>query len=153
MPRPTRPPKPIESFGPELLAALIEGSKRPVVLKLSWNKAAHFRQRVNQLRNAMRLKDHPQYRAVSQAKVSISWPEGTKTKKYPGGNVWPEDPMTLCTLTISPQDSEFKDILEAAGVKVRELTPDSPPPRTVPDGLEDDPLARFLLGQEEKEVK
>ena len=44
----------ISSFGPEIMAALLQGSKRRVDLKLPYRTAIQFRRRVHELRSRMR---------------------------------------------------------------------------------------------------
>lgn len=136
-----RPPKPIESFGPELFRALIEGSKRRIEFELPYDKATHFRQRINQLRNQMRLQGHEMYRIASQARISISWPEGTETLKSIRGVKWPKNTKTPCKVVISPSDSEFADVLKGAGVEI-------PPPPPLEDG---DTVAEDVLESYVKE--
>lgn len=113
-----RAPKPIESFGPELFQALLEGSKKKLVLKMPYTKAVRFRLRINQLRETMRRLQHEKYTAVSQARITVKWPEGTPVRKYPGGNLWPVDKNVECEVIIQPNDNEFRDVLAAAGVTV-----------------------------------
>lgn len=139
MPRNLRPPKPVESFGPELFQALVEGSKREVKFNLPYDKAIRFRLRVNQLREAMRKSNHSQYTAVSQARITIKWPEDTPTKKYPGGSIWPVNRQVMCEVYIKPNDSEFRDVLKSAGVSVE--PPSSDNKEAV---VEEDILADFL---------
>jgi hypothetical protein len=134
-----RPPKPIESFGPEIFQALIEGAKRKVEFDLPYRKAVHFRQRVNQLRNQMRLQKHEHYAMASQARITITWPDDTPCNKSANGIRSPKDINTPVHVTIAPADAEFAGILEKAGVKVPELnTPLSP------TKVEDDILAAYV---------
>lgn len=141
MPRNPRPQKPIASFGPELFRALIEGAKREIKLELPFRKAVHFRMRINQLRNQMRLQNHPEYSIASQAKITITWPEETPTSKSSRNVKYPSDPNTLCTVTILPSDSEFANALKAAGVEVPPLSD-----TTLPEAktVEEDILTTFL---------
>lgn len=139
---PKRPPKPVESFGPELFQALVDGSKREIILKLPYDQAVRFRLRINQLREAMRQVEHPKYLAVSQARITIKWPPDTATRKYPGGNLWPVNKKVLCDVIVSPNDFEFRSALQSAGVTIQDT------PSTIPQAEEvkeeQDILAEFL---------
>lgn len=137
-----RPPKPIESFGPELFRALIEGAKRRVEFELPYRKAIHFRQRANQLRNEMRKQGHEQANVVSQAKIAISWPDSAMVNRSSRNVRHPSDPNTPCTVTIAPADSEFTDVLKTAGIEVPTLTPTEPTPGYT--SAEEDILAQYL---------
>lgn len=119
-----RSPTPVESFGPELLAALIAGSKSKFEIALPYSTAVKFRQRIYQLRFAMRMANHPQSSMVSRTRIQITWPEGTETKSNIKKVHWPKDPETPCKLIISPYDSEFADALGKAGIKTVELQGD-----------------------------
>jgi hypothetical protein len=121
----TRPkPPPIESFGPELIAALTEGAKARFEVPLPYNSAVKFRQRIYSLRNAMRLSGHPHYFAVSRTRVQIIWPKETPIHRSSKGVTWPRDPQALCLLVISPYDSEFADALAKSGIKPQDLDSD-----------------------------
>lgn len=137
----SRPPKPVESFGPELLRALLEGAKRKVEVKLPHNKAVHLRQRINALRTSMRRSNHVQYPLVSQCRVTISWPPETPTVQSSRGVRWPKDPYAEVVVTIAPNDSEFRDVLASAGVVV---DPGDILTSHTPSSAEDDILAEFL---------
>jgi hypothetical protein len=117
-------PRPIESFGRDLMAALLEGAKRPVHLQLPYKKAVHFTQRVNFMRREMERQKHPEYPAASQAKLTISWPEGTEVQRSSRGVASPVNKQVECTVTIAPADSEFGDAIRKAGVQVKDLSSD-----------------------------
>ena len=134
-----RPAKPIESFSPLLFKTLIEGAKKPIELRLPFNEAVKFRQRINQLRNQMRLQGHEQYSMASQAKVSIEWPPDTEVHSSRKGVKWPKDTKTMCKVTISPADSEFDAVLTQAGITAPTLVNDP-----TQDTIVDDPLAEYL---------
>lgn len=140
-----RSPRPVESFGPEIFQALIEGAKRKITLELPYRKAVYFRLRANQLRNQMRLLSHPQYSVVSQTRITIAWPPSTPVRQTSKRVSIPLDVETPCTLTIAPSDSEFTEALARAGVNVPQLTNDDSP-TTAPQGGEstEDILASFL---------
>jgi hypothetical protein len=138
--------KPIESFGAELLAALVEGAKRKVEVRLPYKKAVHLTQRINMLRREMQQQGHPQYSVASQARLSVSWPPDTDVRKTSRGVSIPVNRMTMCTVTIQPADSQFGDALRAAGVVVPTLkhdpTEDIKP--SAPRSIEDDILASYV---------
>lgn len=131
---------PIESFGPELMAALIAGGRKVVTLEFKSKNMAHrFQMRVNMLRARMRELNHPDFKVASRARVSIYWGEK-------GG--WPDDPdgKEHGKVIITPRDSEFGDALKDAKVKVEELandpleesyTPGTNEPEKFKDPLED----------------
>jgi hypothetical protein len=130
MPRTTtRASKPVESFGPEVLQALIEGSKREIVLELPYRKAAFFRQRVNALRAEMRKQNHQLYPVVSQATIRVIWGEEagfppTQERRSSTNVRFPADKNTKVKLIIAPADSEFAEALKRAGVEVKPFSPD-----------------------------
>jgi hypothetical protein len=136
------PLKPVESFGPEIFQALVEGSKRRIELRLPYAKAVYFRMRVNQLRNQMRLQGHEGYSAVSQARLTIAFDSATPIRKSRRGVRIPMDVNVPVTLIISPSDSEFADILAQAGVMVPQLSNETSTAPSIP--IEDDVLAEFL---------
>src|SRR5678816_2029259 len=71
----------VESFGPELLAALLSaatGELRPI--RLPYNKAVRFRQRLYQLRHAMRKSNHEKYHLVCRVRITISWSDEVETE-------------------------------------------------------------------------
>lgn len=112
---------PLESFGPELTAALLEGAKREYSIALPYGAAVKFRHRIYQLRNAMREAKHHEYPAVARTKLTIAWDRDVVTQRNSRGYTWPRDRLTPCLVTISPNDSEFAPALRKAGVTVRDL--------------------------------
>jgi hypothetical protein len=148
VPRATRAPKPVESFGPEVLQALIEGSKREIVLELPYRKAVFFRQRVNALRAEMRRQNHEMYKIVSQATVRILWGADAELPDVPERrsltNVrFPMNKNIPAKLVITPADKEFGEALKRAGVEVKPLTPD-PIPNTRTTEPSEDILESYL---------
>lgn len=129
----------IESFGPELMAALLKGARERYTITLPYRSAIKFRQRIYLLRQAMREANHEMYSAVSRTRITITWPEATPTQRNKWGFAWPLDRATLCIVTVEPQDSEFASALAQAGVETKEL--ESDPLATVspevPPGLSD----------------
>lgn len=126
----TRTPPSVSNFGPEIMHALIEGSKRRLEIPLSWRKCVAFRQRVNQLRAAMRAENHQFVRVVALTKVTIEWPPDTATKRAPNGVRFPTNAETICKLIIAPADQDFALALAKVGLEVPKL--DAPPVNTGP---------------------
>lgn len=121
--------KTLESFGPELMAALIAGSRKEVRIKMEvvggWRKAWHLRQRLNSLRVVMRKGSHPQYRLVSKAKIKIIFGEEAG---YPKVDVikkstvyYPKDRNVFAQLIISPHDEEYGGFLRQAGITTEDI--------------------------------
>lgn len=148
MPNP-RPAKSVESFGPEIFEALIEGSKRAITLELPYKKAIAFRQRANMLRAAMRETQHEKYKVVAQTTLRVIWgkeagyaetPEAKNTQNVR----FPVNKTVPAKLVISPADSEFGDALRAAGVDIKPLSTEATPetPEAKPFG--DDILEQFM---------
>ena|SRR5258706_9934156 len=119
-------PTPIESFGPELLNALIEGSKREIRIPTTYKAAVKFRQRCHQLRTRMREDKHPMYSTAARTRITILYGkaagltpvdelQNSKKVKYP------KDPGVPALLVIAPHDSEFTKALEDAGIGVKPL--------------------------------
>lgn len=124
----------VESFGPELLAALLSaatGSLPPVTLP--YNKAVRFRQRLYQLRNAMRKAKHEKYHLVCRVRITIEWDGKVETMKA-GEHYVPVDKRAPCRVTLTPNDSEFSSALKAAGLDT---------------SLGADPVAEVALSQPE----
>ena len=126
-----RPPRPVESFGPELMSALMRGAlEGGLTLSLPWRDAVRFRLRVHQLREAMRMAKHDKYPLVARVRVSINVPPNVELVPQ-GSNYIPRDRSTLCEVVLRPNDSEFSSALHQAGIDVnRELS--SPSPSTSP---------------------
>ena len=113
----TKTPRLVESFGPELLAAILKGATAPFTLEMSYKFGVRFRQRIHQLREAMRVAKHEKYSLVARTRVSIEWPDGCQVIKT-GRHVVPVDRNVKCKVTIQPNDTEFGDILIAAGIEL-----------------------------------
>ena len=110
-----KPQRPVTSFGPEILSALLQGATGQLKLSMSYKTGVRFRLRIHQLREAMRNTGHEKYELCARVRVSIAWPDGTPTEKQ-GRHVIPIDRNTLCTVTLQPNDTEFAGILRDAGV-------------------------------------
>lgn len=112
---------PIESFGPELMAALLRGGRERVVIPFegpNGKKLAHnFQRRIHQLRNRMRDLEHPDYILASRAKVSIFWGEKAQLAD-PRYESWKDDHNGHrgAIILIAPRDSEFKETLASVGI-------------------------------------
>lgn len=134
---------PIESFGPELMAALIAGSTKEFRFDLSYSNAVKFRRRIHQLRARMREESHPQAKLVERARVSILWgaeagfPEPL-LRKTDNSNRVPVDLNTRTAVIIKPYDVEFSAALKLAGLQVDTSVGTD---LEIPDA--EDPLAAF----------
>lgn len=113
---------PIESFGPELMAALLEGARKQVDLKLNFRDANFFRARINHLRKRMREMDHPEFPLAAKARIQILWgldagmpqvEEVISSRRVRR----PKDDSAPCILRLSPQDQQFAKVLKEAGVE------------------------------------
>lgn len=114
----TKPPRirryPVSSFGPEIMAALVKGSKERIVLQFPNQAAAiTFQHRIHTLRSSMRKEDHPACELVSRARASRVY--GKKL-----GPEYADDPdgKRACHLVIQPNDLQFADVVKAAGVEI-----------------------------------
>lgn len=144
-----RSPNPVSSFGPELLNALIEGSKRRLEVKdVTYREAVKFRQRCHQLRHRMRIEGHQLAEIVAKTRLSIVWDKAIvetlyTSKKRVG---YPKDPEAKVTLVIEPHDSEFRDALAAAGITIRPITDDGIVPSEASGSDTPAPSIEKLLG-------
>lgn len=116
MTRPKNPSRyPVSSFGPELMALLIEGSKKEVRVPCPDRKFMRaLQQRIHMLRGAMAREQHPQYVTVTRARTSQAW----KINERDG------QAFDFC-LYVRPQDSQYLDALTKAGVKVDKADSDN----------------------------
>lgn len=115
-----RTPTPIESFGPELFNALIQGSKqRFEISSIPYRDAVKFRHRCHQLRHRMRLDQHPLATVAAKTRISIEWDTNEVETLYNRRRVpYPKSPDSKVSLIIEPHDSEFRNALKAAGLDV-----------------------------------
>lgn len=151
----TRTPPPVTSFGPEIMAALLRGSKERFEIPMPYRDAIKFTMRIHSLRHAMRTEGHEQVNVVSMTKVRVLWgeraglppvPERKNSRNVP----YPENSDIPAKVVIEPHDREFAQALIAAGIKADELKADplldfTPSPNTngtVPDA--DDYLDQVL---------
>lgn len=110
MPPPRNPP--LESFGPELRTVLIEGSRRELRLPFPDVASARFFQvRCNSYRTALRDRNHPDYPLTVKARVSVL--HDKRLERMAGDGI-PKPPAAL--VIVKPQDSDFRDILQNAGL-------------------------------------
>lgn len=144
-----RAPKPVESFGPEVLQALLEGSKREIVLLLPYREAVQHRARMNSLRAAMQRSGHEMYRIVSQTTIRVVWGEDAGLDPIPekksSTNVRvPLSKNAPAKLIISPADKKLGEALKKAGVTVPDFNPDPVPNTGSPEATTESILADYL---------
>ena len=119
---------PIESFGPELMRALVEGGKRRLVIPFAGaggggKRLAHtFQRRIHTLRQRMREEKHKDYEIAMRAKVSLF--VGNKAVEEGGPQEWKEDEQGKrgALIVIAPQDAEFEGVLSAVGIHFDKVT-------------------------------
>lgn len=107
---------PIESFGPELMQALLEGGRNRLVIPFPGadgagkRKAHTFQQRIHMLRQRMREERHPQYPLAARVRVSLLW--GAKAAEAGAPAEWRADPKGKlgAYIVIQPRDSEFNEV-------------------------------------------
>lgn len=149
----TRSKLPIESFGPELMAALMQGSTKEFRFELPYNDAIKFRRRIHQLRSRMREENHPQRFLVERARVQVLWgkeagfAEDPEMRRLDNGGRAPRDLRAPACVVIKPYDTEFGEALRKAGVNIDTKVstdlrvPDRPAGEPETDA--EDPLAAF----------
>lgn len=122
-PKPTKKKRyPVSSFGPELMAVLLKGATESFTLKFpNNNKATFFQHRIHTLRAAMRNEGHELAEAVSRTRFKRVW--GPRLAAHLGseaGKPFENDHKGEkgSYILVQPADSEFKDVLDEAGVKV-----------------------------------
>jgi len=113
----TRPSRyPVASFGPELLAVLLKGATERVEIPCPDGKTLMaLQQRIHMLRGAMGREKHPEYSLAQRARTSRMWDELEGTPRNTGH---PTRAAKNFRLIIQPNDVQFKELIEAAGVKV-----------------------------------
>jgi len=114
----TRKPPALSSFAPEVLATLVEGSRRVIELEMPYSEAVVTRMRMHSLRARMRLDGHELLNIVQGAKITIVWPEGTECRESSRGVRYPKDSSILVKLVIAPQDLRFTEAVKKAGISV-----------------------------------
>lgn len=123
-------PRPIESFGPEILAALLRGANEGLEFETSYATAVRFRLRIHQLREAMRKGGHEKYSLVARVRVSVKWRDDEPVEKQGQHNV-PINRDAKVLVSLRPNDEEFGSMLKSAGVSI-ELGEDSHAPHLSP---------------------
>lgn len=117
---------PVSSFGPEILAVLRAGCETRNTYDLPTPQAAfRFMSRLNSLRAAMKREAHPDSDRVYRAGVKINR-------------------ENRCQVIVEPRDSEFRDMLSRAEVRI---APAEGPSDTVPTprpGTSQDAADSFL---------
>lgn len=108
-------PRPIESFGPEILAALLRGANEGLEFSAPYSTAVRFRLRIHQLREAMRKSGHEKYSLVARVRVSVKWSDDEPIEKQGQHNV-PTNRAAKVLVSLRPNDEEFGSLLKSAGV-------------------------------------
>lgn len=114
-PRQRKPPS-VQSFGPELMAALISAANQGFSIRMPYNKAIRLRARLYSLRSSMEASGHEQYTLVSKVRITITPDPGTPTKRLGNNSQVPINRQDIVTVTAQPADLEFSEALRAAGV-------------------------------------
>lgn len=148
IPKP-KPPRPVESFGGEILAALLKGATDGFKVQTDYSTAIRFRLRVHQLREAMRKSGHDKYSLVARVRVTIEPVDPNEPVDLQGRHKVPKNRSAKYWLQLRPNDTEFGDILKNAGVDIELGSEESPsiepsPTPATADSLED--LLRDLKG-------
>lgn len=129
MTRPKTSRSPVSSFGPELMEALIQASRKRVEIPFpDMNSMRHFQMRIHMLRGAMQRERHPNYALVTKVHTSCQW----DFSKHPKGAKYPRDAVA-CVLLMYPKDSQFSDILAKAGIVPGEAAKDILETEALPD--------------------
>lgn len=98
---------PVASFGPELMALLIKGSRETVIVPCEDKRELqNLQMRIHMLRGAMGREKHPNTTTVQRARTSRMWDLDAN------GN------PTNFRLRVEPQDLRFRAAIAAAGVVV-----------------------------------
>jgi hypothetical protein len=129
---------PIESFGPEIMAALLKASREKVTIAFqSYRDAVRFQQRIHILRSQMRDLHHPMYPIAARVHTSVLFGRRAglaevETYRNTKGMHYPRDRNIPAVIILKPRDSEFTAALNAAGVQVTPLAnllPETPTPQ------------------------
>jgi hypothetical protein len=106
MTRPKVSRYPVSSFGPELMAILVKGSRERVEIPCEDQRTMQYLQmRLQMLRGAMGRERHPQYSLVTRARTSRTW----------DSNVGKD---ANCVLVVQPNDAQFSAAIKRAGITV-----------------------------------
>lgn len=148
---------PLESFGPEIMAALLKGAREEVRIKTTYRQGIIFRRRVHQLRARLRDLGHAQYPLAARAMVRLLWGKEAGLpeveNRISSRNVkFPVNPDCDAFLILSPRDSEFSEVLQKSGITASlsedPLANSTQPAIGEPDS--GDPLASFRPSEEIK---
>lgn len=117
---------PVSSFGPEILAVLRAGCETRNTYDLPTPQAAfRFMSRLNSLRAAMKREAHPDSDRVYRAGVKINR-------------------ENRCQVIVEPRDSEFRDMLSRAEVRIASAEGPSDTAPTPRPGTSQDAADSFL---------
>jgi hypothetical protein len=140
---------PVSSFGPELMAFLLKAGRQRTMLlfdskqipdpddprKQVWDGAgkrlAHnFHRRIHTLRSKMREEKHEQFPFAARAKISIYW--GPYAVAQGGPKEWLHDHKgdRGAIIVGRPQDADFTEILQQAGIETGPSPPSPAAPST-----------------------
>ena len=101
----------VSSFGPELMAVLVRGSRERIEIPFDdWRTMCFFQLRLQTLRGSMRREKHPNLELVERARTARHWDEDERGAKH------------NFRLVIEPQDFRFRGAILKAGIHVDEIT-------------------------------
>ena len=104
------------------MALLIKASRERVEVPCeSMAQMKALQMRIHMLRGAMNREKHPQYAIATRVHASCQW----DFEKHPSSKKkqFPKD-ASDCKLVLYPKDSQFGDILKAAGITLDDNTGD-----------------------------
>lgn len=135
---------PLESFGPELMAALIQGSNAHYEIPMTFRQAVNHRQRLNTLRRVMVNVAHPMAKIVSLTKIAIRWDDTVPVRRSSKNVRIPVSLDAPVRLVIEPYDKEFAIALGKAGIHIT-------PPDPLPDIPEPAESLEDILNRNDKD--
>lgn len=115
---------PIESFGPEIMQALLKGAREEIFIELpSYRSGVYFLSRIHHLRKRMQEESHEAYGVVSKARCTLLWGERAGYEKVEEvtnsqNSPRPKSKDVPVKIRIAPHDAEFAAALKKAGVEV-----------------------------------
>lgn len=122
----SRKPATVESFGGELMAALLKGATDGLDLHLPFRSAIKFRKRVYSLRSSMAFYKHSQLSLAQRVSITIHWEDELGiTRHHSRTSSAPLDHP--CVVSLRPNDSEFGEALRQAGITL-DITPEPETP-------------------------
>ncbi len=133
---------PVSTYGPELLAALLRGSKEVFEIRLPYREAVKLRARIHSLRAAMKREGHAMAPVAARTRCQIRFGDAANLPDVPfhhshSGEPIPDDRGVPAKLIISPYDSEFRAAMESAGLRIEEaLLGPARAPHTATDAVE-----------------